>query len=135
MIVKANLAPTIGLYLHQADMKTAPETLLLTSLAGSVSIAFLVYLRTRSFLPALLLSSAFVPMPFLYLLRKRAKRFAKFDQQLPEAIDTLVSALRVGHSLVAAIGALGQEAARPRWRANSGSCMTSRTLAWTGAPR
>jgi tight adherence protein B len=112
-IVRANLAPTIRLYLHQADMKTAPETLLLTSVAGSVLTGFLVCVRTSSLLSAVFLSAAFVPMPFLYLLRKRTKRFDKFDHQLPEAIDMLVSALRVGHSLVAAIGALGQEAAEP----------------------
>jgi tight adherence protein B len=112
-ILRANLAPTIRLYLHQADMKTAPETLLLMSVAGSVLTGFFICVRTGSLFSAVFLSAACVPMPFLYLLRKRTKRFAKFDQQFPEAIDMLVSALRVGHSLVAAIGALGQEAAEP----------------------
>ncbi len=112
-IVRANLAPTIRLYLHQADMKTAPETLLLTSMAGSMLMGFLMYLRTGAFLPTAVASIAFVPMPFVYLLHKRTKRLAKLDQQLPEAIDMLVSALRVGHSFVVGIGALGQETADP----------------------
>jgi tight adherence protein B len=76
-------------------------------------IGFLIYLRTQSLLPSILISAGFIPVPLLYLLRRRASRFAKFEQQLPEALDMLVSALRVGHSLITAIGALGSDATDP----------------------
>src|SRR4051812_34758827 len=36
--------------------------------------------------------------PFVWLRRKRAERRAAFEEQLPEAIDTLMSALRAGYS-------------------------------------
>ena len=44
---------------------------------------------------------------------KRAKRFAKFEQGLPEALDLMVSALRAGHSLIAALGLVSRECPDP----------------------
>ena len=54
-----------------------------------------------------------IPLPWLYVLRRRASRFRRFEEQLPEAIDMLVSALRAGHSLMTAIGFIGQESREP----------------------
>ena len=112
-MVKLNLAPALRLLLYQADVRAQTETLLLTSLVGWALIALAIYFRTRSLLPSLLLSAGFIPVPFGYLLRKRRQRFAKFEQQFPEAIDMLVSALKVGHSLITGIGALAQESTEP----------------------
>ena len=112
-MVKINWAPAMRLVLSQADVKTPAETLLLISAGGWITVACIIYFRTGSLLPALLLSAAFIPLPLSYVLRKRARRFAKFEQQLPEALDMLVSALKVGHSLITGIGALGQDSTEP----------------------
>ena len=47
------------------------------------------------------------------MLFKRSKRFGKFEQGLPEALDLMVSALRAGHSLIAAMGLVARECADP----------------------
>ena len=112
-MVKINLAPRARLLFHQADIKTSPEKLLLTSLISWVAIAAVIFLRTGSLFPAVVVASAFTPLPLIYLLRRRGQRFAKFEQQMPEALDMLVSALQVGHSLVTAIGALSENCAEP----------------------
>jgi tight adherence protein B len=112
-MIRMNIAVRTRLLLYQADVKTPAETLLLISAAGWGAIAFIIYLRTGAVLASLLLSAGFVPVPLLYVFRRRAKRFAKFEQQLPEALDMLVSALKVGHSLVTGIGALGQDSTEP----------------------
>jgi tight adherence protein B len=44
---------------------------------------------------------------------KRAQRFSKFEQNLPEALDLMVSALRAGQSLVAALKLVGDEVPDP----------------------
>ena len=44
---------------------------------------------------------------------KRNKRFGKFEQGLPEALDLMVSALRAGHSLIAAMGLVARECPDP----------------------
>lgn len=112
-MVRLDVAPKMRLLLYQADVKSPPETLLSISAAGAAAFAVIVWLRTRSLPAALLLSLCFVPVPVLYVLRKRASRFAKFEQQLPEALDMLVSALKVGHSLISGIGSVGRESTEP----------------------
>jgi tight adherence protein B len=112
-MVKVNMASQSRLLLYQADVNTPVERLLLISLVGWVAAGFAIYLRTGAPWPAIVLSAGFTPVPLIYVLRKRAKRFAKLEQQLPEALDMLVGALKVGHSLITAIGELGQDAAEP----------------------
>jgi tight adherence protein B len=112
-MVRFNLASRSRLLLYQADVKTPPERLLLISLTGWVVAAGAIYLRVGALLPAIFLAAGIIPIPLIYVFRMRAKRFAKLERQLPEALDMLVGALKVGHSLVTAIGALGQDAAEP----------------------
>lgn len=112
-MVKVNLASRSRLLLYQADVKTPPERLLLISLIGWVVAGVAIYLRTGALWAAIALAAGVIPLPLVYVFRKRAKRFAKFERQLPEALDMLVGALKVGHSLITAIGALGQDASEP----------------------
>jgi tight adherence protein B len=51
------------------------------------------------------------PIGFVYF--KRSKRFGNFEQGLPDAIDLMVSGLRAGHSLIAAMGLVGRECPDP----------------------
>jgi tight adherence protein B len=73
----------------------------------------LIDLRFDSILAAvpvgLLLSAA----PFIWVFHKRKKRLDQFQQGLPEALDLMVSALRAGHSLIAALGSVARECADP----------------------
>jgi tight adherence protein B len=87
--------------------------LLLISLTSWAVAAGGIYLRVGALLPAIFLAAGMIPIPLIYVFRKRAKRFAKLERQLPEALDMLVGALKVGHSLITAIGALAQDAAEP----------------------
>jgi tight adherence protein B len=52
-------------------------------------------------------------VPFVIVLLRRAKRFSKFEEQLPGALGLVVSALRVGHSLNAALGLIARESPQP----------------------
>jgi tight adherence protein B len=112
-MVKINIAPRTRLLLYQADVKTPPERLMLTSVIGWLIAGAALYWRTGAGWPAVFLSAVFIPVPWILVFRKRNKRFARMEQQLPEALDMLVGALRVGHSLITAIGALGQDAPEP----------------------
>jgi tight adherence protein B len=73
----------------------------------------LLYLRLSAALPALCLAAGFLPVPFFYVRHKRVRRFSKLEQQLPEALSMIVSALRVGQSLIASLGAVAQESPEP----------------------
>jgi tight adherence protein B len=83
------------------------------SLACFVIPSYLLYLRTGAVPFALLLGLLLGATPFVYVLHKRRQRFNKFEEELPEALNLMVSALRAGHSLVAALGLVGSESPEP----------------------
>ena len=51
--------------------------------------------------------------PIGYVMFKRTKRMNKFEEGLPEALDLICSALRVGHSLNSALGLVTRECPDP----------------------
>jgi tight adherence protein B len=51
--------------------------------------------------------------PLAFVLHKRTKRFQMIEQELPESLDLMVSALRAGHSLVAALRLVAYESPEP----------------------
>jgi tight adherence protein B len=52
-------------------------------------------------------------LPFLYILRKRAKRVRNLEKQLPDALDLMARALKAGHALASALQMVGDEAQDP----------------------
>jgi tight adherence protein B len=112
-LTELNLASVSSLYLYQAGVTLTLGTLVLTSISGFVFLGYVLYLRLGAGLPALLLSAGFLPLPFLYVRFRRTRRLSKLEQQLPEALAMMVSALRVGHSLIASLGAVAQDCDEP----------------------
>lgn len=112
-LLQLELAPYLHNLLHQADLNWTPGKLLLISLACFAIPAFAVYHLFHMVLPALGVGILIGAMPFFWVRFKRAKRFAKFEEKLPEALDLMVSALRAGHSLIAAMGLVSRETPEP----------------------
>jgi tight adherence protein B len=113
LLLKVELAPRLRATLYQANVKWTAGGLLLMCMACFVFPAYLVYLRTGAIAFALLIGLLLGVAPFFYVLHKRRKRFNKFEEELPEALNLMVSALRAGHSLVAALGLVGSDAPDP----------------------
>jgi tight adherence protein B len=107
------LAPLLQTLLYQADLKWNAGTLLAGCGLCFALPAYLIYLRFDSILIALPVGLLLGSAPFAYVFHKRTKRLDHFQQGLPEALDLMVSALRAGHSLVAAIGSVARECADP----------------------
>lgn len=110
---KLATGPSLKRLLRQADLKWTPGLLILVSLVSCFIPAYAVDLRTGSVFLALLagVATGFIPLGFVYF--KRGKRFERFEQGLPEALDLMVSALRVGHGFSAAMGLVTRECADP----------------------
>jgi tight adherence protein B len=112
-LLKIELAPRLRTLLYQANLKWTTGGLLLMSVACFVIPAYLVYLRTGA-IPFAVLVGLFVGFsPSAFVLHKRRQRFNKFEQGLPDALDLMVSALRAGHSLIAALGLVARESPEP----------------------
>jgi tight adherence protein B len=110
---KLELAPRIRRFLYQADVKWTVGGLSLACGVAFIVPAYLVYLRTGALLFGFLVGLITGAGPVMWVYMKRKSRMGKFEQGLPEAIDLIVSALRVGHSLNAAMGLVSRECPEP----------------------
>src|SRR5271165_4017929 len=52
-------------------------------------------------------------IPYAYASHMRTKRFQKFEEKFPEAIDTLARAVRAGHAFTTALEMIANEIAEP----------------------
>jgi tight adherence protein B len=107
------LAPRVRLLLYQAEVKWTTGGLLLMCAACFTISTYLIDLRTGNMVVSLPIGVflGFAPLMFVYF--KRSRRFEKFEQGLPEALDLMVSALRAGHSFNAALGLVTRECQEP----------------------
>jgi tight adherence protein B len=112
-LMKIELAPYLRATLLQADVKWTAGVLILMSAICCVLPAYLVYLRSGSLIFSMLFGILFGAAPFVYVLQKRRRRFDKFEQELPEALDLMVSSLRAGNSLVSALRLIAFESPAP----------------------
>ena len=112
-LLQFQLAPLIYNLLRQADLKWTAGGLIAGCGLCFLIPGYLVFLRFGSVLIALIVGLAFAFAPVGYALFKRSKRFNKFQEGLPEALDLIVNALRAGHSLIAAMGLVARECADP----------------------
>jgi tight adherence protein B len=52
-------------------------------------------------------------IPYAYASHRRAKRFKRFEEKFPEAIDTLARAVRAGHAFTTALEMIANEISEP----------------------
>jgi tight adherence protein B len=112
-LLKIELAPRLRLMLYQANLKWTAGGLILMSSVTFAATAYLAYLKTSVTIVSLLIGLALGSCPLLFVLFKRGQRFKKFETELPDALELMVSALRVGHSLNAALSLVGRECPDP----------------------
>jgi len=99
--------------LAQAGMKfRAGNFLFLCLLCGGVAgLAALAWSRNPGIGWAALVIGVFLPYSFVSY--RRQKRFEKFEELFPEAIDTLARAVRAGHAFTTALEMISNEVAEP----------------------
>jgi tight adherence protein B len=104
----------LGNRLRQTHLKTKPRSLLLMA-AGFAAVLFLLLGRGIGYgVPALLVALT-VPAVALAIFLEvvRARWLARFEEQLPDAIDTIVRGVRAGYPLSGAIALVGREMPAP----------------------
>ena len=100
MLDQAKLPWTVGrLFFYSAVMVVAG------AIAGNVWISG----GLAGWIPGMTLGA----VPFLFVLKKRADRFRRFNLLLPDATDLIARALRAGHSLPSALILVADEMTDP----------------------
>lgn len=112
-LLQFEITPYLRRTLDQANLSWSAGRLLMMCAVSFVVPSYLIELRFGMILPALGAGVAAGLAPFGLVLFKRNQRFGKFEQGLPEALDLMVSGLRAGHSLIAAMGLVGRECPDP----------------------
>ncbi len=99
--------------LEQADVKSRAGNVLLLCVLSGVGLGLIVLLFTGfpQFAWLGLVLGAF--LPYAYANYKRTKRFQKFEEIFPEAIDTLARAVRAGHAFTTALELIASEISEP----------------------
>ena len=83
--------------------------LLTASLAAAIAMQF-------DWIPGwgvMLIACGVAALPYLYILGRRSKRFRKFEDNFPDALDSLARALRAGHPFAAGMEIVSDECEPP----------------------
>jgi tight adherence protein B len=100
MLVQGGLTMRAGNFLGLCAACGVGATIIAYGLSHRVEIAWVALLV------------GFV-LPYSYASMKRTRRFNKFDELFPEAIDTLARAVRAGHAFTTALEMITNEVAEP----------------------
>jgi tight adherence protein B len=112
-LLKLEVAPRLRILLYQANLQWTAGSLILMCVICFVIPTYLIYLRTGTLIFSVLIGLLLGAAPLIYALHKRAKRFSKFEEGLPEALDLMVSAMRAGHSFISALDLASNESPDP----------------------
>jgi tight adherence protein B len=101
------------LMLEQAGSRMTLARFLVVSAGLTVALGLSVLVLTLMWPAALIAAAVGGLAPYMLVRRKRNKRFYKFEEQLPEAIDMLGRAIRAGHPLSSGLKMVSDEAGEP----------------------
>jgi tight adherence protein B len=99
--------------LAQAGMTLRAGNFLGLSALAGVAATFLAYAFSKRVEIAWVAMLVGFILPYSYASYRRNKRFEKFEELFPEAIDTLARAVRAGHAFTTALEMITDEVAEP----------------------
>jgi tight adherence protein B len=112
-LLQFQIAPFLQRLISQANLKWSAGRLLALCGVCFIVPAYGIYAEFKNIGIALLVGLGIGFAPLGWVLYLRGRRFLKFQEGLPEALDLMVSALRAGHSLIAAMGLVSRECPDP----------------------
>jgi tight adherence protein B len=99
--------------LSQADLKIRAGTILMLCVLSGVGLALVVLILSPFPQFAWLGMIIGALLPYSYASFRRTRRFQKFEELFPEAIDTLARAVRAGHAFTTALELISNEISEP----------------------
>jgi tight adherence protein B len=99
--------------LAQAGIKMRAGNILLICVATSVVCGFGAWYASQAAAFGIVGAMVGAILPYSYASYRRAKRFQKFEELFPEAIDTVARAVRAGHAFTTAVEMISNEVAEP----------------------
>jgi tight adherence protein B len=114
LLEKSDFVRIIHQHLLQSGLTwSVGRVTLLMLLTSSVALGFAMQFDSVPAWADLLIAVAAGALPYLYILHCRAKRFRQFEENFPDALDSLARSLRAGHPFPAAMDILAEECEQP----------------------
>ena len=99
----------LAAFIEQSGHKYLSYRVVASSIVLGVVAAFVVWVFVRTWYAPIVAMIIACYLPFMKILTDRRKRMATFEEQLPDAIETMTRALRAGHPFPAALKMIGDE--------------------------
>ena len=103
----------LAMLIEQSGRNTPAHRLLLLSIALGLAAGTLVTFATDNILIGVIAGALAAAIPFLKINMDRSKRLARFEEQLPEAMDIMVRALKAGHPFTETLRLVSEEMNAP----------------------
>jgi tight adherence protein B len=113
LMMKWSWGSKLNDYVLQAGMTIKPGKVLLMMGASALAGCFVMELLTHNLLISLFIGLVVGSFPLLYITWKRKRRFEKFEEHFPEALDLLGRAVRAGHAFTTGIEMIATETDDP----------------------
>lgn len=100
--------------LAQADLNWSVGRLTaLMLLAGTLTLALLINGEWAPGWAAILIAGCVAALPYLLVLHRRGRRFRRFEEGFPDALESLARAMRSGHPFASAMEIVAAECTPP----------------------
>src|SRR5690606_34631462 len=103
----------VAILLDRGRTPWSLSTFFLLTLGLALGFGLLVFLLTRFLAAGIVAAAIGALIPYFIARRRATKRMARFEEQLPDAIDLIGRAIRAGHPLSAGFKMVADEAHNP----------------------
>ena len=101
------------LSVERSGLTIAVELVVVASLLGALAVFLLVKLLTTLTWVSTIAAIAVAAVPYLVVLIVESRRVRQFEEQFPQAIDLIASALRAGHAFTTGVMMAADEVPDP----------------------
>jgi tight adherence protein B len=103
----------LAMMIEQSGRETPAHRLMLLVLVIGTISGITAWYFTNNLYIGLAVALVAAPLPLMKISFDRAKRMAKFEEQLPEAMDIMVRALKAGHPFAETLRLVSEEMDQP----------------------
>ncbi|HXG66807.1 MAG TPA: type II secretion system F family protein [Blastocatellia bacterium] len=113
ILLQTPLALRLQLFVEQSALKITVGMLLFYAFAAAFVAFLITFLLRFPLLVSLPIIGIAAAIPFMVVAYVRQRRFAKFEELFPDAMDMLARAVRAGHAFTTAFELIAREMPEP----------------------
>jgi tight adherence protein B len=103
----------LGALIQQSGCRTTASAIVLTTLGLAGAAGLIAFLVMPVWFASLAAAVVGATLPILFLMYRRSRRLAAFEELFPDALDLLSRALRAGHAFQTGLGMVADEVKEP----------------------